>query len=63
MFRFLFRWSLEITGASIIGYNQLLKPQQQEDVKGAFLSISNSSRASVILFRSVYDYMNELSKI
>lgn len=62
MFRFLFKWSLQITGTGIVGYN-LLGPQKQEDVKGAFKSITNSSRASMILFRSVYDYYSELSGI
>jgi len=62
MFRFLFKWSLEITGTGIIGYN-LLGPQQQADVKGAYNSVVNSSRASAILFRSIYDYYNELSNI
>jgi hypothetical protein len=55
MFRFLFKWSLELTGAGIVGYH-MLGPQQQADVKGAYNSIVNSSRASGILFRSIYDY-------
>lgn len=59
MFRFLFKWSLEITGTGIVGYNYLT-PQHQADVKGAVNSIINSSRASIILFRSIYDYYNEL---
>ena len=55
MFRFLFKWSLEITGAGIVGYT-LLGPQKQSDVKGAYHSIINSSRASYIVFRSIADY-------
>lgn len=59
MLRFLFKWSLEITGAGIVGYN-LLGQQRQSDVKGAATSIVNSSRASIILFQSIYDYYQEL---
>ena len=55
MFRFLFTWSLEITGASIIGYH-FLPGQKQADIYGAYRSLVNSSRASVILAHSVYDY-------
>jgi hypothetical protein len=62
MIRFLFKWSLEITGVSIVGYT-LMNPQTQADVKGAYRSIVNSTKASAILFRSVYDYYYELSAI
>lgn len=55
MFRTLFKWSLEITGAGIVGYH-MLGPQKQSDVKGAFNLITNSTRASVILFILIYDY-------
>lgn len=62
MFRFLFKWSLEITGAGIVGYN-MLGQQKQQDLKGAFRSLTNSSRASVILFQSVYDYYHDLQNL
>lgn len=55
MFRFLFKWSLEITGTGIVGYH-MLGPQKQSDLKGAFNSVINSSRASIILGQSIYDY-------
>ena len=55
MFRTLFKWSLEITGAGIVGYH-MLGPQKQSDVKGAYHSVINSSRASYIVFRSIADY-------
>lgn len=59
MFRTLFKWSLEITGVGIVGYH-MLGPQKQADVRGAITSITNSTRASAILFRSIYDYQQEL---
>ena len=59
MFRFLFKWSLEITGASMVGYHSLGQ-QKRADVDGAAMSLLNSSRASLILFRSIYDYYYEL---
>ena len=59
MFRFLFKWSLEITGASMVTYHWLA-PQKRADVDGAARSLLNSSRASLILFRSIYDYYYEL---
>ena len=61
MFRFLFKWSLEISGASLVGYN-MLTPQKQSDLYGVFRSFTNSSRASIILFQSVYDYYRELGE-
>lgn len=41
----------------------MLGQQKQQDVQGAFKSITNSSRASIILFQSVYDYYQELQGI
>ena len=61
MFRFLGKWSLEITGASLVGYN-MLSPQKRYDLQGMGRSITNSSRASFILFRSIYDYYRELGQ-
>ena len=61
MFRFLGKWSLEITGASLVGYN-MLSPQKRSDLQGMGRSITNSSRASYILFRSIYDYYRELGQ-
>lgn len=43
-FRFIFKWSLEITGSLIIGYNYLLKPDQQADLYGFYRSCHNSYR-------------------
>lgn len=60
MFRFMFKWSLEITGASLVGYH-LQTPQKQADLQGIGRSVTNSARASLILSRSVYDYYTELS--
>lgn len=62
MIRFLLKWSLEITGVSLVGYHSL-SPQKRADVDGAAKSILHSSRASYILFRSIYDYYYELSNI
>ena len=55
MFRFLFKWSLEITGTSLVGYH-MLSPQKRADLQGMGRSITNSSRTSLILLQSVYDY-------
>ena len=56
MIRFLAKWSLEITGASLVGYHTLLSPQQQADFNGMYRSVRNSTRASYVVFRSIYDY-------
>lgn len=38
-----------------MGYN-MLGQQQQQNVQGAYKSITNSSRASIILYQSISDY-------
>ena len=63
MIRFLAKWSLEITGTSIVGFHTLLTPQQQADYFGIFKSFTNSTRASSVVFRSVYDYYYGLQNI
>ena len=60
MIRFLAKWSLEITGISMVGYYGYLTPQQRADCQGVFRSFTNSTRASSVVFRSIYDYYYEL---
>jgi len=55
LFRFLFKWSLEITGTFIVGYNYGLKPEQQADLYGFYRSCFNSYRAA----KQVYAALNE----
>jgi len=47
----------------MVSYHGLLTPQQRADCKGGFRSFINSSRASLIVFRSIYDYYYELKVI
>ena len=46
LFKFLFKWSLEITGISLIGYHVALKPNQQADLYGLYRSVCNSYKAA-----------------
>ena len=56
MFRFLFKWSLEITGSLIVGYNYGLKPEQQADLYGLYRSCHNSYRAGKQVYAALNQY-------
>lgn len=55
LFRFLFKWSLEISGSLIVGYNYGLKPEQQADMYGLYRSCGNSYRTA----KQVYGALNQ----
>lgn len=56
LFSFLFKWSLEITGTLIVGYNYGLKPEQQADLYGLYRSCHNSYRASKQIYAALNEY-------
>jgi hypothetical protein len=49
-----------ILGGIILKYKS---PQTIKDIEGVFKSIGNSSRAAIILGKSVYDYTYELGAL
>lgn len=53
VFRFLFKWSLEITGTLVVGYNYGLKPEQQADLYGLYRSCFNSYRAAKQVYAAI----------
>ena len=56
------KWSVGMFGSLFISYH-LLSPQSKANILGAYHSIINSSRATWVLYRSVYDYSQELGAI
>lgn len=53
LFRFLFKWSLEITGTLVVGYNYGLKPEQQANLYGFYRSSINSYRTAKQLYAAL----------
>ena len=56
IFKFLFKWSLEITGSLVAGYYGYLKPEQQADLYGFYRSCTNSYRAAFHVYAAINDY-------
>lgn len=55
IFKGLFRWSLEITGASIIWYNYQSYERQQK-ILGVYKSMKNSYRFATCLYAISQDF-------
>jgi hypothetical protein len=49
------RWSLEITGASIVWFNYQSE-EKQENLKGIYYFILNSYRSSKFIFKTFKNY-------
>lgn len=50
------------TLSGYVSYQYLLTAQQKQDIYGVYRSFSNSARASNVLFRSIYDYHEQLKE-
>lgn len=60
LFKGLARWSLEISGASIIWYNYQSEERQQR-LRGTFYFMLNSYRSCKFLYRTAVEFKNTLA--